>query len=213
MSPRPRKRVLSRAVSPWQLRNLSAQAKGYRNYYDYRIHDFGRRAPGTLEFRERHGEELARRRGHRSLADLVGGRGGRGYIREGSLVFVADKGPRDAKGQYKWVDIRVVDEHGGERTFRLRGKEASQSNLARIVSETEARRGVLSPAPSLDVRRLAPQVARRARYQVIVAGPALAVVVDTHDSNRAVRRFNGPTSSSRAHTFAERLNLEDEGEG
>lgn len=38
---RPRKKK----ETAWQRRNREAQAKGYRNYYDYRIHDYGKRPP------------------------------------------------------------------------------------------------------------------------------------------------------------------------
>lgn len=31
--------------SAWEKRNRAAKAKGYRNYYDYRIHDYGKRPP------------------------------------------------------------------------------------------------------------------------------------------------------------------------
>lgn len=30
----------------WERRNREAREKGYRNYYDYRVHDYGKRPPG-----------------------------------------------------------------------------------------------------------------------------------------------------------------------
>lgn len=137
---RPRKpRVVNVSVTPSGLRDLRAQAKGYRSYYDYRAHDNGRIPPGQPRLS---GERLARARGHRSFAAFLrlGGR-------EGALVFTDQKGPRNAKGQYQWVDLKVVDPSGRERVFRLRGPQASRANLKKAVKQLLAGGAVIAAGP------------------------------------------------------------------
>jgi hypothetical protein len=136
---RPRNRVVNVQVSSSELRNRSARAKGYRSYYDYRAHDNGRIPPGQPRLR---GEGLARARGHRSLSDFL-----RAGNREGTLVFTDQKGPRNKKGQYQWVDLKVVDPSGRERVFRLRGEQASRKNLKRAVSELQSSGAVIAAGP------------------------------------------------------------------
>lgn len=137
---RPRKpRVVNVSVTPSGLRDLRAQAKGYRNYYDYRAHDNGRIPPGQPALR---GEALARARGHRSFADFL-----RSGAQEGSLVFTDQKGPRDKRGRFQWVDLKVVDPSGRERVFRLKGKQATRANLKRAVKELETGGAVVAAGP------------------------------------------------------------------
>lgn len=136
---RPRNRVVSVSLSPSEQRNRLAQAKGYTSYYDYRAHDNGRLPPGSPGLR---GEALGRARGHRSLSDFL-----RSGSREGVLVFTDNKGPRNAKGQYQWVDLKVVTPEGQERVYRLRGKQASRANLKRAVKELSAAGAVIAAGP------------------------------------------------------------------
>lgn len=137
---RPRKqRVVNVSVSRQELRDRSAQARGYRNYYDYRAHDNGRIPPGEPRLK---GEPLARARGHRSLSDFL-----RSGSQEGALVFTDQKGPRKANGQYQWVDLKVVDPDGRERVFRLRGEQASRKNLKRAVRDLQASGAVIAAGP------------------------------------------------------------------
>lgn len=137
-----------RKLSPaYERRNQRARALGYKSYYDYRAHDNGRVAPDAPPVRD---ERLGRLRGHRSARDLEQS------IREGSIVMVVNHSERDSQtGRYAWVEIVSVDPSGRERSFRLRGKQLAQKELDKTVSRIEKRGGVLSPSPSLDIRRFA----------------------------------------------------------
>jgi hypothetical protein len=75
-------------------------------------------------------------------------------LKASSLVYVTGTGPRDNQGRYKWVEIRVIDKTGAERDFRLRGAQASAKRLEEITGTAKEKGAVLSPAPSLDIRRL-----------------------------------------------------------
>ena len=55
------------ASAAWEGRNARARALGYRNYYDYRVHNFGRIPAGESAPT---GEERQRLRGHRGAADV-----------------------------------------------------------------------------------------------------------------------------------------------
>lgn len=131
----------------YERRNARARALGYQSYYDYRAHNHGKAPPGAAR---PSGETLARLRGHRSAADLTRA------VRTGSLVSVLGHSERDpVSGTYKWVDIVVVDPRGRERSYRLRGSQLEQAKLRRLVADLEERGAVLSPTPSLDLRRAA----------------------------------------------------------
>lgn len=192
-----RKRGSRDYAAEYARRQQRARAKGYASYYDFRAHSNGRRAPSAPRLA---GEALAKTSGHRSYADLVDN------LREGSFVMVDRTGPRDDQGRYTWVDIQVLDEYGGSRVFRLRGIRLDRDSLDRLVDEIEAAGAVLSPSPSLDIRRLhAPQV-KTGRYQAQTLGPQLAVVVDSHDGDRIMRRFRGRFAFDRARDHAADLN-------
>lgn len=137
-----------RKLSPaYERRNQRARALGYRSYYDYRAHDNGRLPPDAAPVK---GERLGRLRGHRSATDLVRS------VKTGSLVMVVNHSERDAStGQYTWVEVVTVDPSGRERSFRLRGPQLRRRRLERTVTRIERRGGVLSPSPSLDIRRFA----------------------------------------------------------
>lgn len=128
--------------------NARAQALGYRNAYDYRVHGYGR-IPASERVS---GEALARARGHRSAADLERAVG------PGDVVSVWTYGPRDKEGRYKWVDILLLDANGRERIYRLRGPQITAKNLDRIAEAVDTAGAVVSPAPSLDVRRLSAEL-------------------------------------------------------
>lgn len=137
-----------RKLSPaYERRNQRARAAGYRSYYDYRAHDNGRLPPDVAPIK---GERLGRLRGHRSAADLERS------VKTGSLVMVVNHSERDpSSGQYTWVEVVTVDPSGRERSFRLRGPQLRRRQLERTVTRVERRGGVLSPSPSLDIRRFA----------------------------------------------------------
>lgn len=173
------------------------RAKGYASEYDYRAHNYGKRAPSAPRLA---GEALAKVAGHRGYADLVDN------LREGSFVMVDRLGPRDDLGQYRWADVQVIDEYGGSRVFRIRGPRLERDSLDSLVDEIEQAGAVLSPSPSLDIRRLqAPQI-KVGRYHAQALGPQLACVVDSHDNDRIVKRMRGRSAFSRAQDLAADLN-------
>lgn len=124
--------------------NARARSAGYRNAYDYRIHGYGR-IPASEKIS---GEALARARGHRSAADLERAVG------PGDVVSVWTYGPRNDDGTYKWVDVLLLRADGKEVMYRLRGQALKARRLDRMAQTIDARGGVVSPAPSLDIRTL-----------------------------------------------------------
>lgn len=138
--------------TPYEQRNARAQALGYRNYYDYRLHDNGRIAPGPLRLTP---AERARRRGHRGRADFLASLG------EGDLIILPfglsavefDEGARDGEGAYVEIVKLVIDgETGREREYTLRN--LTRDELIDTIEEEQRRGAVFSPSPSLDQRRL-----------------------------------------------------------
>lgn len=135
--------MASRRLSPaYVARNLRAQALGYRNYYDYRIHGHGTVPPDRPAPT---GETRQRLRGHRGPADLL-----RTNL-DGALLTVTDHSERDSQGRYRWVELTVVDARGRQRTYRLSGRSLQGDRLQRTISAAQAAGGVLSPSPSLDL--------------------------------------------------------------
>lgn len=133
------------ASTGWQKRNASARALGYRNYYDYRAHDYGKTPPSG---RQLAGEALARARGHRSGADL------RRMVESGRVEIVSyiPVGERNAKtGRYRTIEAIVLDADGKERRFVLRGRSASTPNLRRLRDAMDDADVLYLDSPSLDV--------------------------------------------------------------
>lgn len=137
---RPRKPAPSTA---YQRRSQRARALGYKSYYDFRTHDNGRLPP---EAARPSGEARQRLRGHRAGKDL------QRDLREGDLLVVTDS-RRRGDGTYLWVDVKVIDERGRERVYRLSGAQLRTGRLAALVASVSSAGAVLSPSPSLDVRR------------------------------------------------------------
>jgi hypothetical protein len=125
--------------------NARARALGYDSYYDLRVHDYGRLSPDQPRAR---GELLRRLRGHASGSDL------KRDAAEGDLV-VGSMGRRDAKGHYRQVDVTIIHADGGEGEYRLQGSQLDRDYLLDLVEELEADGVIFSPAPSLDLRRMA----------------------------------------------------------
>jgi hypothetical protein len=76
------------------------------------------------------------------------------FVDEGATVSVWNRGPRDSKGQYSYVDFLVTDSTGKERMFRLRGESISQAKITSMVVIVEGRGAVMNPSPSLDISDL-----------------------------------------------------------
>lgn len=152
--------------------NARARALGYRSYYDYRLHDNGRRPPdapvppaGTAE--------RARLRGHRGTADLLR------TLRPGDVLVVPDglaAIAKDSKGRYARVDVMVLREDGRADTFTIR--RATYDRMTRIVDRINASGAIFSPSPSLDIRRLL-RVADRPEHEYAgdeLRGPSIGDV-------------------------------------
>lgn len=131
-------------MATWEERNAKARQAGFRNYYDYRIHGYGKIPPDEKIT----GERLARARGHRSRADF------NRELESGDVVSVWGLGPRDQSGQYRWVDLMVQKDNGDERIFRFRANQITAEELEKLVGTVEGAGAILSPGPSLDIRRL-----------------------------------------------------------
>lgn len=145
---RPRRRK----QTPYERRNERAKMLGYRSYYDYRLHDNGRLAPGPIQLTA---ETRARRRGHRSTGDFLQS------LREGDLIVmpqgissvVFDENRRGGQGAYEEIVKTVIyARNGRERTFALRN--LTRAELIEAIREEQRRGAIFSPAPSLDQRRL-----------------------------------------------------------
>lgn len=133
-------------ASAWAKRNARARALGYRNYYDYRAHGYGSRPAAEPAFR---GEKLRQLRGHASGADLAAA------ARPGDLI-VATMGSRDSQGRYRSIDILLVGADGDDQEFQIRQRhQLTRDYLTALVADLEAAGAIFSPAPSLDLRRIA----------------------------------------------------------
>lgn len=87
------------ASAAWEKRNAKARAAGYRNYYDYRLHDYGR-LPPVLPLES--GTVAKRRRGTRGKAALK--RQLAKPTQVGLIVEVPEA--HDAEGQ--WTKMRFI---------------------------------------------------------------------------------------------------------
>lgn len=134
--------------SGYDKRNARARALGYRNYYDYRLHDNGKQPPGPLRLTP---DERARRRGHRGLVDFLASLG------EGDLIImpmgISSVEYDDDRDVYVEIEKLVVDgDTGRERTYVLRNLTRDQ--LIDTIEAEQARGAVFSNSPSLDQRKL-----------------------------------------------------------
>lgn len=106
------------ASAYWQRRNEAARAKGYKNYYDYRAHGYGRDAPDAPRAT---GERLRRLRGHAAGSDLLAA------ARSGRIeLAIVEPGSKGGDGRYRSARIVATMDDGSERTFWLRGKQFDQ---------------------------------------------------------------------------------------
>jgi len=132
--------------SAYQRRNERARSLGYRNYYDYRIHNHGRLPPSAAAPT---GADRARLRGHRATEDLLR------TLRPGDVIVVPEglqSIPKDARGRYSKIEVLVLREDGRSERFTIR--RATYDRVTRILERMAASGAMFSPAPSLDLRRL-----------------------------------------------------------
>lgn len=128
----------------WDDRNRQAQAQGYRNYYDYRVHNYGRTPPSEPAPT---GSTLGRLRGHRSYEDL------QSEIQRGRVTaFIATpEGGRNPDGTYKRVVVTVVKPDGSQDEYRLRGKQMGRAKLQSLKASMTAAGVFYVDTPSLDL--------------------------------------------------------------
>lgn len=134
--------------SSYQRRNERARALGYRNYYDYRIHDHGRLAPNVAP-PAAGSAERTRLRGHRGTADLVR------TLKPGDVIVVPDGLPdvtKDAKGRYAKIEVLVLRDDGLSDRFTIRRRTYEQ--MAGLLEKMSGKGAMFSPSPSLDLRRI-----------------------------------------------------------
>lgn len=121
------------ASAGWERRNARARALGFESYYDYRAHNYGKRAPSEPRST---GDELARLRGHRADADL------RTRLSRGDVELVSSaQTTRDPKtGRFTRVTVDVVDARGKTTRYTLKrlGK-ADREALAGALAAAGAR--------------------------------------------------------------------------
>jgi len=127
----------------WERRNAAARAAGYRNYYDYRAHGYGKRPAEAPQYR---GGELERLRGHRGGADLQ-----RAVDRHSLVIF--HNADRDAQGRFKWVELAVIDRKGNERIYRLTGEHLRGKNLRKLLKDMEKTGAVMQPVKAYLTKR------------------------------------------------------------
>jgi hypothetical protein len=147
--------------SAYERRNERARALGYRNYYDYRLHDNGKQPPGPVKLSR---AERRRRRGHVGRADFLASLG------EGDLIILPyglsgvefDEDARDGLGAYVEVEKLVIHARGGESTWYLRN--LTRDEMIDVIYLEQQRGAVFSPAPSLDQRRLVSDFEIRGGY-------------------------------------------------
>lgn len=125
--------------------NARARALGYRDYYDFRVHDSGRIPPGVDVPRG----QRSRARGHAGKADLLR------TVKPGDVLVVPDglgAVQKDRRGRFARIDLMVLGVDGKARRFTVRRQDYDQ--VVRLIDRLADKGSVFSPSPSLDLRRL-----------------------------------------------------------
>lgn len=151
------------ASAGWEKRNAAAQAKGYRNFYDYRAHGYGR-IPADQPAAK--GDALRALRGHASTADFER------LLHSGrvELVNVVQTGPQR-------YELLVITSDGKQKSFTIRGRkqvEKLQAALRRpeaggpegpaIVGSPKSVRAMLADLADEESQALAAEEAAEAEY-------------------------------------------------
>lgn len=135
------------ASAAWEKRNARARALGYRSYYDYRAHNYGKSRDRLS------GEALRLLRGHAGPADLERA------IRSGRVSVLSQEpvGDRDPKtGRYKEIRVTAQLSDGSQRRYRLRsasptGDQLSPSALKQLRAAIADGGADVYTNPSVDV--------------------------------------------------------------
>lgn len=126
------------ASPAWEKRNEAARRKGYKNYYDYRVHNYGKSKQKAT------GARLRMLRGHASTADL------KQTLKNARSVVVVGK-HSDKSGRWDQFDFLVTDASGDTDMFALRGSQATRGKLKSLVEFMESGNIPFFIDPSLDV--------------------------------------------------------------
>ncbi len=117
-------------VSPaWARRNELARLRGYRSYYDYRAHNYGRLPADAPRVT---GEQLSRLRGHRGRGELLRA------ARDGDVISVTGSSERDKRGRFTWIEVTRIDAAGRARTYRLTGADMKETRILALLDELES---------------------------------------------------------------------------
>lgn len=127
--------------------NARARRLGYKDYYDYRLHDNGKiPASKPLPPRGQRGEQ----RGHAG--------GLRKFLKElkpGDIIVMPDglaAVDLDKQDRFREVRKLVLKEDGRAPVYVL--KRLTYDRMVRLIEQEEERGATWSPSPSLDQRRL-----------------------------------------------------------
>lgn len=131
------------ASQSWSRRNARARSLGFRNYYDYRMHNYGERPPSEPPAR---GTERAHLIGHRS-PEALGRLADQGRI---ELVKVEPK-KKDDEGRWIEGNLRVVLSDGRQVDFPLKGKQMEAGRMAKLYQRLVAGGATVIDSPSLDL--------------------------------------------------------------
>ena len=132
-------------------RDEKARALGYQSYYDYRLHDYGRQPPGPLELTP---DERAERRGHVEEASSY--RDFLSYLRPGDEVMLADhiRYIQKSGTRYGPIEFQVIPEDPEREVELFTVPTLTHAAIRDLIAELEDLDVVMTPVPSLDVRRL-----------------------------------------------------------
>jgi len=100
------------ASAGWQRRNELARAKGYRNYYDYRMHRYGVRPPEEEIPRGEAGYRLRGQHGPAALRLLL--------LRPERIALVVEIPEANKKGQWTHMRFVITFTDGNIREYRVR---------------------------------------------------------------------------------------------
>ena len=90
-------------------------------------------------------------RGHASAKDLERA------VQPGALVTTIGE-DRQADGTFRVLRVTVIGVDGRQRDFVLRGAQAKGRQLKKTIANVSAAGAVFSPAPSLDLQLMLPEL-------------------------------------------------------
>lgn len=132
----------------YRRRQERARQRGFRSYYDERIRGGAEATPSTPAPTP---EERRQRGGHAGYAAFID------YIHDGDTVMMADhisRIQRSPSGRYEVIEMLVIPDDPRRPTKRFWIRGLTRGGVRRMVEAEIEAGAVLTPVPSLDVRRL-----------------------------------------------------------